>query len=163
MSVYIFNACLQKRSYASVIQAFASTTLVATVRNIPMIAYAPILQTLLIGPASVSLYVYIYIVEAQFITSATIDINCYRAINRDRPLRRFSFIIALSSLKVAFAIYFLYLSLVSIITLRILVYSLGRIASPLIINDSKLLLYSLCIKCITVVFSASKVVPLLFS
>jgi len=57
----------------------------------------------------------------------------------------------------------LYLSLASMTTLRILTWSLGRTACPLITKGSALLLYALPVKCMIAVFSASKVAPLLLS
>ena len=64
MSVYSLIARFQNRSCALGMCASASATYVATVRNVPTIACAPILCTLLMGLTSLSLQACIHTFDA---------------------------------------------------------------------------------------------------
>jgi hypothetical protein len=66
-------------------------------------------------------------------------------------------------LDAALAIYSLYLSLVSITTPRILMWSLGSTACPLIVKGSYSNLFTLGVKYIIAIFSALNVALLLLS
>ena len=64
MSVHSLTARFQNRSCALGMCASASATHVATVTNVPTIACAPILCTLLMGPVSLSLQACIHTFDA---------------------------------------------------------------------------------------------------
>lgn len=91
------------------------------------------------------------------------DVNNCRAVAGDRPRSRLSSIAASKPLEAALAMCSLYLSLVSMITPRILTWSLGSMVCPLMVKGSLSNLYALGVKCMIAVLSASKVALLLLS
>jgi hypothetical protein len=93
----------------------------------------------------------------------TVDVNSCRAVEGDKPLSHLSSIAASRPLDATLAMCSLYLSLVSITTPRILTWSLGSTACPLIVKGSCSDLFALGVKYIIAVFSASNVALLLLS
>jgi hypothetical protein len=87
--------------------------------------------------------------------------NSCHAIKGDKPLSYLSSIATSRPLDAALAIYILYLSLVSITTPRILTWSLGLTACPLIVKGSYSDLYALGVKYIIVVLSTLNITLLL--
>jgi hypothetical protein len=90
-------------------------------------------------------------------------VNNYHAIKGDKPLSYLSSIATSRPLDATLAMYALYLSLVSITTLRILTWSLGLIVYSLIVKGSYSNLCALGVKCIIVVLSTLNITLLLLS
>jgi hypothetical protein len=89
--------------------------------------------------------------------------NNYHAIKGDKPLSYLSSITTSRPLDATLAMYTLYLSLVSITTPRILTWSLGLTACPLIVKGSYSNLYALGMKYIITILSTLNITLLLLS
>lgn len=135
MSVYNLITLFQYLSSIVGMEASTSTILAATIMNVPTIVYTSIFQILLIGIASLYLHLCIQMLEIQSTIEATIAAKSCYIVASDSPLSRFNSNTTSSPLKATLAICSLYLSLVSIITLRILICFLGQIICPLTVNS----------------------------